>query len=454
MVVKGNIMKKEENIEYRYFFYVTITIILILYHTQFRFGYGDVFQVYGDVLRRGSDFFPEEATFLDAIYNFLEWHYLQWSPRVVIGTILVFVSHIPIICWNILDIIVVIYIGYALEQLVVIKNLKIKYISMLTLFLAYRVPAMGSAGWIATTMNYSWLLASGLFVVLKIRKIRNGEQLSKLEYIWMILAAIFAMNQEQMNGLFLMCMIGVFFIDYKNNSVKKTLIPLGIINLLELLWMLLCPGNPLRNHLEAQYFLPEYEQYSLKRKMYEGLSCLLKAVFDKNGLGYITFFILLLLAYLTCKNKKAVSIRIVSIFTLCYSVLKLMSVNCVYLSKISIFVDYRANKLAAIVGSFTLILCFLLCISYMENKLEMIWLFVAGGATKAVLGFSLAFFASGERTSIFLGAILIFAALKIVQEHEKEFLFFDRKWFYAVLGIVNIGLFIGNYKDLLNCIYF
>ncbi len=68
----------------------------------------------------------------------------------------------------------------------------------------YQAIAMRSAGWIATTINYSWIVAMGRYMYLIIQRIRRGEYVSKMSYGLAILASLFATNHEQINGMMLL----------------------------------------------------------------------------------------------------------------------------------------------------------------------------------------------------------------------------------------------------------
>lgn len=174
----GNINK------YRVLFYLLGVGILILYHMRFNLAYGDVENIYGQVLKRGSEYFPENGNVFEAIFNFTKFHYLRWSSRNVIEIVLIVVGVMPQICWHILDILMVVLIGYCLEKLTLIQNQKIKYMSIFTFLMMYQISTMSSAGWIATTINYSWVVAMGLYTVLVMQRIRQEKKFLRTLMLW------------------------------------------------------------------------------------------------------------------------------------------------------------------------------------------------------------------------------------------------------------------------------
>ncbi len=149
---------------------------MFLYHLKFDLSYGDVVNSYGNVLKRGSEYFPQHGNVLEAIYNFTVFHYTRWSSRNVVEIVLIIVGALPAIYWHILDIGMVMLIGYCLENLVPIKDQKIKYMVMFSFLMMYYVVGMRSAGWIAVTINYSWVVAAALYMFLIVQKIRGGAK--------------------------------------------------------------------------------------------------------------------------------------------------------------------------------------------------------------------------------------------------------------------------------------
>lgn len=168
----------------RCLFFLLGILILILYHVKYDLSYGDVVNVYGSVLHRGSEYFPVDGNVFEGIYNFTVFHYFNWSSRNLIEIILIVVSSLPTICWHVLDVTAVLLIGYCLEQLVGIRSTKIKYLSIFSFLMMYQVITMRSAGWIATTINYSWVAAAGLYMYLVISRLRGGGTLQKHLMDW------------------------------------------------------------------------------------------------------------------------------------------------------------------------------------------------------------------------------------------------------------------------------
>ena len=71
------------------------------------------------------------------------------------------------------------------------------------MILIYPIVLMNGAGWAATTINYMWPLATGLFALIPIRKIWDEEKIKFWQYPLYIIAMIFATNQEQVCAILL-----------------------------------------------------------------------------------------------------------------------------------------------------------------------------------------------------------------------------------------------------------
>lgn len=433
-------------------FYILGILILILYHMRYDLSFGDVVQTYGTILKRGSKYFPENGNVLQALYNFTVFHYTKWSSRNIIEVVLMIVGVLPEICWHILDILTVVLIGYCLDKLVAIKSPKLKYLSIFSFLMMYQVITMRSAGWIATTVNYSWAVAMGLYMYLTIQRIRKGEPVSKVSYVLAILASLFAVNHEQLNGMMLLLLTMILVKDLWDKKFKKAVLPFLAVNLIEFLWILLCPGNSCRRNSETTSYYPVYEEYSFIHKVYEGISSLLRALFDIRGMVIITLTCVILLLYLVLKNKSAVWIKAAAMIPVFYTAGKFVRQVLIQIAGKGetniFFMDYRESTWAAALGCMVLICIFTVCwhiTRNMEGQSLFLGAFLAGAATKIVLGFSIAFYVSGERTSIYLTFILILAALFLIEKYEDFFRVLEKKKFLFGILLINFGLFLLNY---------
>lgn len=451
MEVSGNKERRS-----RWLYYCVGILILLLYHMQYDLSYGDSVNFYGNVLKRGSEFFPVNGNVFEAIYNFTSFHYLNWSSRNVIELILIIVGSLPVIFWHILDILSVVLIAYSLDGLVHIKDWKKKYFCIFSFMMMYQVVTMRSAGWVATTINYSWVVAAGLYMFYIIQRIRKGEAVSKISYILALVAAVFAFNQEQLNGMFLLFMGMILINDFVKKSLKKTVLPFYLINIIEFFIIFFCPGNANRKKVEVSAYFPIYEDYSLIHKVYEGICAMLKALFDVRGMAIITMTGVVILIYLSFKNKRAVYIKTIGIICFIYQIAEFIySIGLPAKLGISVGIlnSYRDNVPAAVVG--IVVTAGIAVLGYAnigkdEDKWIVLGALVSAAATKLVLGFTVAFLVSGERTTIFLAVTIILILLHFIEKYEEKISLLDQKWFQIVGIGANVLLFAWNYYSICN----
>lgn len=265
-----------------------------------------------------------------------------------------------------------------------------------------------------------------------------------------LLAAVFAMNHEQMNGLMLLLLLGILFCDIRKREFRKSLIPFYFINIVEFIIILTCPGNACRRNAETVSYYPVYGEYSFFHKVYEGICSLLKGIFDEKGMAVLTITILLLFIYLSFYNRQNVFIKLMSVMAFTYSVIKVMSFKVNILGTNRFFSDYRGSIGATVLGCCILGAIWMVCCANAKTIPERIgitWVMLSAAATKIVLGFSLAFLVSGERTSIYMFFVLLMLALYFIQKHE-ELEIFKKRWFFVGVCSVNLLMFAWNYYSL------
>lgn len=148
--------------------------------------------------------------------------YFQWTSRVLIESVLLFVlrSYNGIL-WIILNILIIFLLYISLKKIFNSKNeIYINYIIM-SLIILYTYTDMFSAGWSASTVNYLWPLALGIFSFIPIINILNNNNKSKNVLFLAIPALIFAANQEQAAALiFGFSILSLIYYYIKNKKIK------------------------------------------------------------------------------------------------------------------------------------------------------------------------------------------------------------------------------------------
>ena len=88
-------IEKIKEKKYRVAFYALGILFLVFYHMKMDLSFGDVANIYGVVLQKGSEYYPVDGNVFQAIIAFTKYHYLMWSSRNVIEIVLIIVGILP-----------------------------------------------------------------------------------------------------------------------------------------------------------------------------------------------------------------------------------------------------------------------------------------------------------------------------------------------------------------------
>lgn len=276
-----------------YFPIVVFSIILLIITAFINLGWGD------------------DVWFYNALNNtdkisFLMDKYQVWTSRVVTEFFLVTLVKLPNL-WRILNVAVMVLATVSIFKLFNIKKYALSLWIVIALIAIIPIELYYSAGWIATTLNYLWPLAFGLFSIFPIKKILDNRKIRWYEYLAYVPAYIYAINCEQMCAvLFAIYLIFTIYVYHENKKVKLTLIIFTILALAGLVFALSCPGNALREAEETAKYFPDFGSLSLARKMEIGYSStLFEFIFKPNLLFMIFSLILAISAFSKLTNQIA-----------------------------------------------------------------------------------------------------------------------------------------------------
>lgn len=128
-----------------YFPFVIYTIILIVIHMF--------------ISKSGDDTYFSTICNDMNLFDVINMRYSTWSSRVIIETILIILSYLPIIIWKILNIGMFLLLGYSISKIFIKQNKrKMNYI-LVILLLMIPLFALKCAGWMATMNNYLWVVS-------------------------------------------------------------------------------------------------------------------------------------------------------------------------------------------------------------------------------------------------------------------------------------------------------
>ena len=385
------------------------------------------------------------------IFEYIPIRYNTWSSRLVIESILIYLLACPNIIWCVMDSLIIMLIIYSIDYL--FKNNK-NYMLIFLIILLYPLHEMKSAGWYATTLNYLWPLALGLFSLIPIKNKIIEKKEKRYMYPLYILSIIFACNQEQMCAVILSFYIIFDIYLYKKGKLNKFLLIQTLISLISIIFILTCPGNNERSIIETTTWYPSYESFNILKKI--SLGIISTFYFLNYRFNFVVLVLLLLFPIISVLNKTKITNKIISLIPILIYILSSLSVlNIdVYIvnlfEKIKIFKDpvsdIYLNK-TLIFSLFISLIFFItilinICTIFKSNKKILISLiYLAGLATRLIMSFSPTLYASSMRTFIFFDFSLI-----IIIYFLLDSLKYNKK-IYNIILILIIILGVLSLKD-------
>lgn len=166
----------------------------------------------------------DDITYLDRLNSMglieaSKAHYESWSARIVIEAVLMYLAKYFTL-WKILNAAVMTGTVWLLTKYAFPK------ITGKRLFLTFGVYSfvpygmMDEAGWVATALNYHWAVFLALVAFYPFYQKLQGEKITIPIYVASLAAAVFALNQEQVNSCFLVftTIISIIYLRRSNMS--------------------------------------------------------------------------------------------------------------------------------------------------------------------------------------------------------------------------------------------
>ncbi len=357
--------------------------------------------------------------------------YGSWSSRTLIEMTIVIFSMVPVQVWAIVNSLIMILLLYMIIRLID-KDFSISYTLITTLlFLSLQWQFMSTAGWIATTLNYLWTSAAGLFALYVLFKsVVEQQKTSILTQVLSVIILLYSLNME-LNLAFHIIVTSALII--YNVSLKKPL-PLLIYAHIAaivgaLVYTTLSPGVAIRFTTEINGFFPDMHMRGFARNVELGISAAMRTFLFERNMLFAMFCLLLAIAVF--KMHKNILYRFISlcpiISVLCFGVFKsaFLTVLPIFtfipqsVTQEGIITFDNADNFASHIPFFVIcavITCIVvsLYIIFGHTKLSVLamLLFCAGFATCAAVGFTPVVWASARRTSmIFMLCIIAISTL-------------------------------------------
>ena len=366
----------------------------------------------------GDDYVFRDLLMGNGLIETLSIRWETWTSRLIIESILLLVTQ-NIWIWKILNSIILVILVHAISRLSFV-NISVGRL-ILTFLIAHLYPFndMYSAGWMATTVNFLWPLTLMTVAFIPVRKLIAGNITinNKTLFIYTI-CAIISVNNEQV--AFITLLVGFLSFGYIR-FIKKTKnfypLILGIIALISVGIISICPGNQIRTTTDISIYSPHWDLMHFYDKMFIAIQTT-SAVLLKNT--YILGIALSLLLTIGIYRKK-LSIDSIFIF-LFFAVLLSIRFICNIRGTIILpLFAYQPSETSLYYPFFSSILLFLLHFTVLFSFPYLVWrllgndsipiivLLLIGIASRLLVGLSPTFLASGNRTMIFYYFALLYS---------------------------------------------
>lgn len=402
--------------------YIALFIFMIYRHMNIQLGSGD------------------DAWFLEKskmnLFDYTFWRIQTWTSRNIIEIIMLIMLNLSKWVWIIIDSLMFVLILHSIRNIICLtknNNVILTVLIALTI-VCFPFNLFAEAGWYATTLNYVWPLALGLYSLSYLMKVVNNEKITILKKILMLIGLIYAVNQEQMCAIiFGFYSLFIIYSLIKHYSIPKFVYVVVICTVVMLIYHAFCPGNAMRKIAEIAAYYPEFEYFSLIDKLTLGIVTTI-AIGLINPFS-IVFIWSLGLIYIIYSNSKSiiqyVLVILITITTFVISISdkllqydimsKIYNIFSTYLQSIK-FIDYKdINIYLMMIIFFTIIIISLYIIkSNVGFKLFILESIILAAAfcSRIILGFSASIFMSGSRTFI-NSYFLIFIAVFICFNSNK-----------------------------------
>lgn len=361
---------------------------------------------------------------LDAysLKDYLTIRYDTWSSRFLIEGVLVYISR-NILLWKVLDWVFWVFLAWAFTELFPDDEKETANWIIVGFLLIYPVWDLRTAGWIATSTNYTWPLALGIFSLHGAARTCYGKKTPI--YMWVLygLAALYGANMEQMSAVLLavnFCAVVYFIMEKIPVREYVSSIFCFVIAAAEFVFIMTCPGNAARKSQEIINWMPNFESFHLLDKISMGFVDTMHHLIASGNLMYL-FYVLLLAVLVFLKTKHsgyrcaALMPVILNIWLVFFpDTLEKYFPTLSDLMEENAFIDGSNYQLAAnyiptllylfLIGCMLLSLV-IVCENYLELAAQTI-LLALGLATRVIMGFTPTIYVSQERTFLFLYMIL------------------------------------------------
>lgn len=401
-----------------------------------------------------------------SLKDYLYMRYETWSSRLLIEAVLVWISR-HMLLWRIFDWGFWMLLFWSCVTLFPEQMQKKAANIFLVALLIYPLYDLGTAGWVATSVNYTWPVALGILSLHGTAAVCRKETVTWWQWLIYVPSALFGANMEQMCAVLLAVNgCAVLWLLLNRYPYQSLVFPGGgiVIAAAEFLFIMTCPGNAARKTQEIINWMPNFSGYNLIDKISLAFTDTMHHLVASENSMFLCYAILLaVLAWLKTEDVPA---RAAAVFPAAVNLLLVGMAGTLKtyypsfwkLMKKSAWINaknyYQMQQylptilyLLVIGGMIVAVVC--ICESRQELAAQMILLALAL-ATRLVMGFTPTIYVSQERTFFFLYVLLAISAAGFILANEKLFAQHKKvagaaKTGAVVLSVLQIFVILSNF---------
>ncbi len=387
-----------------------------------------------------------------SFWTFANERYIQWSSRIIIETILVFMAN-HYLLWKVCNVLLYVLWVYSLYKIT-----KYDIGIIMGLAMLYPVVDMLSAGWIATSLNYFWPLVLGTYSFVAVDKVICGKKVRVYELVLSLIAELVAVNVEQYVVLHLLCVgIILLYLLAKRERAKNKYCVAAVhfvIAFVSFIFIVTCPGNEARRIAETHARMQNFGSLSFIDKLIYGFNTTISGFLNQMCLLVLLFVVIIFICAVkkssgTSNKNYVISISVIPVvMTIIVSVGGLFR-NAFFteisnvLNQGEVINSANWNKpihyiVFLLYAFFTISIVFSIIYIFDDIAMGSIhgFLFICCVLVRMVMGFSPTLYFSSQRTFCFSYGVLLFILIAVLKETKQLFADRHRKRFeFLVFGI-------------------
>ncbi len=194
------------------------------------------------------------------LFSFVYRQYQYWTSRVVIEAAVILFGWLPPVIWMLVDTLMIVLLYHSISEIIKLligkRELDKKYrLCQVLLFLSFPYALMATAGWLTTTINWTWMLALFAYCMKILLYSVTGKNTAGnvIKNILFCLAYIYATNFDVAAIMMFGLLVIIGFVCFKSDFYSFCIEYWegAALTVLNLILFIVCPGNRVRMEQDA-----------------------------------------------------------------------------------------------------------------------------------------------------------------------------------------------------------